>query len=194
MSGDERPSDEEVGATMTPISLFFPTVDAGERRLDAETLAIAERRTRVVELYSRRWSMRAIQQELKCSLGTVHADLHAVLENYKAAAIQAASHHISQALIALTHRETQLELDLERSRGEAVETTTGRRGKTGAEFGQATVRKKGQQSFTAKLHGLLLQVWDRRCRLLGLLKAEDFRTMATAPVKLVAGFDPVDVV
>lgn len=194
MMSDELPDDEEVAAGLTPLALFFPAVEPGERRLDAETLTIAERRTKVAELYARKWSLRQIKDELRCSLGTVHHDLHTVLEGYKTAALSAAATHVGSALMALSHREHQLELDLERSRGEAVETTTGRRGKQGAEVGAAQVRKKPQLQVTVKIHALLIQCWDRRCRLLGLLKADDFRALATPPVKLVAGFDPAELV
>lgn len=179
---------------ITPLSVFFPEVTEEEARdLDGGTVAIMERRARVMALYRAGKTMNAIRQEVGCSLGTVHHDIHTVLAGYAKVASRTAQEHVANELQRLAHREAQVEVDLDRSRGVATETyseqTSG--GKGG---GKARVRKRERYG-DPRLHQLLQGWWDRRCRLLGLLRPEDFRKPdALPPVKLVAGLDPAEVV
>jgi len=54
--------------------------------------------------------------------------------------------------------------------------------------------EKKQKYGDPRLHGLPVKRWENRCKLLGLLKPEDFRKTDLPPVKLVAGIDPSEAV
>lgn len=183
--------------SLPPLSFFFPEITPDEARcIDSETVVIMERRVRVMALYRRGRTMKAIADEVRCSLGTVHGDIHAVLEGYKRMSGRDAAAHVADSLQRLAAREADIEGEWEKSKGESVETYTGRRGvKGGGSSDEAKVKKK-QRYGDPRLAALLLGCWDRRCRLLGLLKSDDFRASRDAlpPVKYVAGVDPVELV
>lgn len=193
MASETDPPADAEPPTLSPLSFFFPEVTEDEARyLDGETAAIMHRRTRVMAMYRRGRSMTAIRDELKCSLGTVHRDIHTVLEGYRRIAARSAQEHVADQLQRLASREADIEAEWEKSKGEQVETTTGRRGTSGGSYDQAAVKKR-QRYGDPRLAALLLGCWDRRCKLLGLLRPEDFRGKdGTPPVKLVAGLDPVE--
>lgn len=185
---------EPLAAGVTPLSVFFPNITDEEARfLDGETMLIAERRARCMTLYRAGMGMEAIRRELKCSIGTVHNDLHTVLENYKRLALKDAAWHTADMLSRLAHREHEVEIDLERSRGEQVETSTSKRSSGSGDFGQAAVKKRTKFG-DARLHSLLQGYWDRRAKLMGLLRTEDFKKESEPQVKLVAGIDPAELV
>jgi hypothetical protein len=189
----ELPADPQP-VTITPLSFFFPTLTENEARtIDGESARIMERRARVMDLYRRGRSMDAIRKELGCSLGTVHADLHAVLDGYRKIAARSAQEHVASALDLLVHREAQVEADLDRSRGEFFETSTNRRTSTSGQIDQAVVKRKTKYG-DPRLHALLQGYWDRRCKLLGLLKNDELKGREMPSVKLVAGIDPVELV
>lgn len=185
--------DGDDAAGLTPLSFFFPTITEAESRcLDGETFRIAERRAKVADLYSRGWSMDTIRVEMKCSVGTVWSDIHTVLEGYRKIAARSAADHLASMLQLIAYREAQVVADLDRSRGEFLETMTNRRTGRSGDFNQASVKKR-QKYGDPKLHAILQGYVDRRCKLYGLLNAEDFKDVrGIPPVKLVAGFDPVE--
>lgn len=174
-----------------PIEFFFPEADPGGT-VDHETVLITERRVRVMRLYRQRQGMRAIAAAVGCSLGTVHADIHAVLDGYKRQAVRDAGWHLADMLERLNHIEGEIAADLERSRGEFVETSATRRPAAGGGTQDQHAVKKRSKYGDPRLLALLAGCWDRRARLLGLLKDQD--RQAAAPVKLVAGVDPQDLV
>jgi hypothetical protein len=187
------PSEDTAAAEIPPLSLFFPSISEEEARLiDGETAKIAERRARVMDLWRRGRSVRFIKDTLGCSVGTVHRDIHQVLEGYRRITLRTVAEKMADELQRLAHREAELEIDLERSRGDFTETTTSRR--NGKTAGDSAVVKKRQRFGDPAIHSLLLQCWDRRCRLLGLFKSVDMQGVETPPVKLVAGLDPVEAV
>ena len=191
----EHPTDPDgAGPTLIPLSALFPEVTEEEGKyLDGETATIMERRARVMAMYRRGRTMRAIKDELGCSLGTVHHDIHTVLEGYKRLARRNADEHLADALQRLSSREADIEAEWEKSKGEKVETYTGRRSKgkssgkdksDGGDTDEARVRKT-QRYGDPRLAALLMNCWDRRCRLLGLLKAEDMQAIKVPPTKVV---------
>ena len=189
------PSPADDAESEPPVSPadYFPEITPAEgRTLDAETFRIAERRLAVTRLYRRGLSMAAIAREVKCSPGTVHSDIHAVLDGVKRQAARTARDHLADALQRLTDRECELERDLERSRGELVETVGGRRVLQSGSVDSTSVKKKTRYG-DPKLHALLVKCWESRCRLLGLL-ADAKDLPATVPVKLVSGIDPAELV
>lgn len=199
MTDDPR-EDEQPGADPAPddqahlpaaLSLI-PELDAEEaRHLDHETFIVVERRVKAMELYRRRQSMTAIAKELKCSIATVSRDIAKVLDGYRRQMGQDARWHIANELQRLNYREAEIEKDLERSRGEFVETTVGRRSSAGGSGGDQTSVKKRSKYGDPRLHALLQNYWLHRCKLLGLLKGDDL-TGGLPPVKLISGINPVD--
>jgi len=195
MDAETDPVPEESGSpAITPLSVFFPEVtDEEAKHLDGETARIMERRARVMALYRARQSMEQIRQAVGCSIGTVHHDIHTVLEGYKRIALRSTAEHLADALQQLAAREAQIEAEWLKSCNETVETLTGRRDGS-RPSNEAKVRKK-QRYGDPRLAAILVQIWERRCRLWGLFKAEDFRGKdAMPPVKFVAGIDPVEAV
>lgn len=195
MATESDPPAPDGGPVLPPLSLFFPEVTDEEARLiDGETVKIMERRARVMALYRRGKSMAAIAGELRCSAGTVHHDIHTVLDGYRRLAARETAAHVADALQRIAAREADIEAEWEKSKGETVETHTSKReGKLGG--GSAASVKKKARYGDPRLAALLIQCWDRRCKLLGLLKPEDLKGRdALPPVKLVAGFDPAEVV
>jgi hypothetical protein len=194
--------DDERGSGAAA-AFYWPEISPEDNELDNETLVISERRARIASQYCARKSMRDISRDERCSLGTVYNDLHAVFEGWKRLAAKSYGDHVADALLRLAHREADIEGEWEKSKGEAVESYTSRRKrarrqldkeKDSDETDEARVKKK-QQYGDPRLAAILMQIWDRRCRILGLLKAEDFRSMnALPPVKVVAGLDPAEVV
>jgi hypothetical protein len=188
----EPPADPQP-ATITPLSFFFPTITEDEaQKIDGESVRIMERRTRVMDLYRRGRSMDTIRKELGCSLGTVHADLHAVLDGYRKVAARSAQEHIAAMIQLLVHREAQIEADLDRSRGSFQERITSRRDGGTGQTGSATIKTRTKYG-DPKLHALLQGYWDRRCKLFGLLKFDDVRNQLP-PAKAYAGLNPEDAV
>lgn len=196
METENAPSDDigPVPDSVTALSFFFPELTEQEAKLlDGETARIMERRTRVMALYRRGLSMEAIRKEVGCSVGTVHHDIHTVFEGYKRFAARSAQEHIADALQRLAAREADIEREWERSKGEQIESTQGKRDGR-VRTGQATVKKK-QRYGDPRLAALLMQCWDRRCKLLGLLKPDDLKNRdGEPPVKYVAGIDPTELV
>lgn len=179
--------------TLPPLSLFFPEVTDEEAKcLDGETVRIAERRARVMALYRRGLSMETIRKEVGCSIGTVHHDIHTVLEGYRRLAGRETAQLVADALQRLTARETDIEREWEKSKGELTETATSKRDGR-APQASASVKKK-QRYGDPRLSAQLLQCWDRRCRLLRLLNDDDLKGDGLPPVKLVAGLDPAELV
>ena len=182
--------DPEKLESLKPLGLLFPEVtDEEGRTLDNETLLIAERRIRVIARYRRRESMRQISIAEKCSFGTVRNDIHVILENYKRIAARSAQEHIADQLQRLADREADIEAEWEKSKGERIETHAEQRN------GSSTAKLKKKQAYgDPRLAMILLQCWDRRCKLLGLLQPGDFGKDGLPPVKMVAGLDPVEAV
>jgi hypothetical protein len=181
--------DPEKLEALRPLSFFFPEVTSEEARtLDAETLRIMERRVRIMDLYRRRKPMKEIAAEVKCSLGTVHHDIHTVLAGYKRIAARTAQEHIADALQRLADREADIETEWEKSKVERVELFEDERASG------STMKLKTKQGYgDPRLAALLLQCWDRRCKLLGMLTAADLGGKdGLPPVKLVAGMDPME--
>lgn len=185
------PLDDDAPVSPASPADYFPEITPEEgKTLDAETFRIAERRLSVVRLYRRGLSMRAIAEQVKCSPGTVHADIHAVLEGVKRQADRTARDHLADMLQRLADREMQIETDLERSRGEQVETVGGRRVLVSGNVDTTSVKRRTKYG-DPRLHALLLKCWELRAKLLGLLKNAD-ADPGQVPVKLVSGIDPME--
>lgn len=184
----------------TTLALLWPETapapgESADRNLDDERFTISERRAKAARLYQQKKTMRQIAAELKVSLRTVHTDIHAVLEGWKLYARQHIAELIVMELSRLAHRESDIEIEWERSKGSYTEDNaqTGSRGQNS--FSQAS-RKTRQRYGDPRLAALLLKCWEMRCKLLGMLKPEDISARADSlpPVKLVAGIDPVELV
>lgn len=172
---------------------LFPEVTPEEARyLDHETLIVAERRLKVARLYRRGRSMKDIAAELKVNGTTITHDLQVILDGIRRQAARTMGEHIADALHRLAHREAELEDDLDRSRGELVEQSAGRRAAGGTSYDTTTVKKK-QRYGDPRLHALLVKCWENRCRLLGLLKDQS-QDPGKVPVKLVSGINPEELV
>jgi len=189
--------NEDYGATL---ALLWPETasapgEAADHNLDNERFLVAERRAKSARLYQQKKTMRQIAAELKVSLQTVHADIHAVLEGWKLYARQNMAQLIVSEIARLAHREADIEIEWERSKGSYTEDNaqTGSRGQNS--FSQAS-RKTRQRYGDPRLAALLLKCWEMRCKLLGMLKPDDLSSRGDTlpPVKLVAGIDPVELV
>lgn len=190
-------NSEDYGATL---ALLWPETasapgEAVDSNLDNERFVVAERRAKAARLYQSKKTMRQIAAELKVSLNTVHLDIHAVLEGWKLYARQNMAQLIVSEIARLAHREADIEIEWERSKVSYSEDNaqTGTRGSN--TFNQAS-RKTRQRYGDPRLAALLLKCWEMRCKLLGMLRPEDLQNRGDSlpPVKLVAGFDPMEAV
>ena len=175
----------------TPQTLLYPELTADEARsLDPKSFRIMERRSRVMSLYRKGRSMGAIAVEVGCSVGTVSNDIHAVLDGYLRWTLKSVREHVADGLQRLAEEEAQLRAEVEKSQAEAVETFTETTVTDGKPARHRAWVKKRRRPTDHHLFRLLFACWDRRCKLLGLLDAP--AAAAAVPVKIVAGFDPVD--
>lgn len=195
MTLNKAPAD--VGVTLAILwPETAPNLDEPEDGiLDEERLIVAERRAKSARLYQQKKTMRTIAAELKVSLGTVHRDIQAVLQGWRRFARQQVADLIVMELARLAHREADIEIEWEKSKGDLTETATGRRTNQSGSFDTAAVKKR-QRCGNPQLAQLLLKCWEMRCKLLGLLRPEDFAAKGNIlpPTKFVAGIDPVDAV
>ena len=184
----DTPSD------LAALSFFFPEVTPEEARaLDGDTVKIMERRVRVMALIRAGRKVAGIAAELGCSVSTIQRDLSAVLDGYRRVAARSAEEHTAEALGRLAERETDIQTEWDRSKADETQRLTEKtegRGKDAS--AQAQVRNKPRYG-DPRLAALLLAIWDRRCRLLGLLRGAGLaKNDDLFPIKVVAGFDPVD--
>ena len=194
MGAEHAGSDDEAAdIPVTPLSFFFPGVTEEESKtLDPETALICERRMRVMAMYEMEMTMRQIAAELKCSLGTVHNDIHTVLDSWARIAANSAKKHIAKQLMRISFLESQVMIDLLQSRGEHVEVTAGKRGGKGdGDDGLNTTVKKKMKYGDPKLHALLRGYCRDRSELLGLLRDMGGAT-AEPTIKYIVGLDPLD--
>lgn len=188
------------------IRILWPeVVPEDQDRLDHESAVMAERKAKVFRLFTRGMSCRAIADYLASEsnsskaveprhYSTISRYVKEIFDNYRLISLQDAASHTAQALAKLDVMESELWAAWDRSKGEFIETTTGRRTTAAGSNDIAAVKKK-QRNGEPKIMTLIQGVWDRRCKLLGLLKTDDFRAMnGLPPVKFVAGIDPVDAV
>jgi hypothetical protein len=159
----------------TPILFDLPIDELGpNERLDHESAIIAERRMKAARLYAAKKPMRAIAAELRCSLGTVHADIHFVVNHWRKAAIQDVGHVLAIELLRLESIEEQ--------------------------FWQLAELSREQGDLTAVGHHLdsMLGIIKIRCNLLGLTGGKGIpgreNDSPKVLVKLVAGVDPMELV
>lgn len=169
--------DAEHPPDVTPLSFFFPEVtDEEATYIDGGTVAIMERRSKVMARYRRGGTIRGIAEELKCSIGTVHHDIHTVLQGYRRIAQRTAAEHVADQLQRLAAREADIEGEWEKSKGEQVETMSGKgKGSKDVPAADEVKTKKKQRYGDPRLAALLIGIWDRRCKLLGLMRPEDFK-------------------
>lgn len=192
---DDPPPPDPDSPELPDAPLYVPELDADEaRNLDHESALIVNRRVRVMHLYRKRRTMPAIAQEVGCSVGTVHRDIHIVLDGYRRQLALDSKLHVAHELQRLAHREAEIELDLERSRGDLVEKSrTGKRDSDGDGTVGGSVKKR-QRYGDPRLHALLVQCWRARCVLLGLLDKAETGADKLPAVKVVAGLNPLEVV
>lgn len=177
------------------LRILWPELEpeSPDQPLDQETVAIAERRAKVFRLYTRGKSIRMIAEDasLRCSKSTVARDVQHVLQSYQKIVMQDARAHVIREVAKLTEMEAEAWDAWEKSRGEHIERNEEERdGKPGLRKTKRRLREGDPRYFK-----LALMCCDRRCRLVGILKAEDFKKDAgLPPVKLVAGIDPAEVV
>ena len=187
------------------IRILWPEVAPEDQdRLDHESAVMAERKAKVFRLYTRGMSCRAIAEQLAAETSnkgveprhysTISRYVKEIFDNYRLISLQDAASHTAAMLARLDLMEVELWAAWDRSKGEFTEQSTGRRQTASGSFDTASVKKK-QRLGEPKIMALIQGCWDRRCKLLGLMKAEDFKAMnGQMPVKFVAGIDPVEAV
>lgn len=188
------------------IRILWPEVAPEEQdAIDPETALIAEQKAKIFRLYTRGMSCRAVAEELarEYSKGgqveprhysTISRYIREIHDNYRLIALQDAAIHIASQLAKLDLMEKELWLAWDRSTGELVETTTGRRQTSSNSFDSAVVKKK-QREGNPKIMALIQGCWDRRSKLTGIMNEKDFNSMTgLPPVKMVAGIDPLEAV
>ncbi len=194
MSEAREPTAEhtEPPADISPLSFFFPELTPDEARaIDGETYLVMERRARVMALYRHGRSIASIAAEFQCHPSTINQDLNAVLEGYKRVAARTMAEHLADALQVLSEREVDIQNEWDRSKSDIVESQTE---KSEGKAPRARLKKK-QRYGDPRLAGLLLGIWDRRCKLLGLLKPVDFPAQpGQVPTKFISGLDPRELV
>ncbi len=175
----------------TALNILWPEVEPGPlETLDAESAVMAEARAKAFRLYTRRMSLRQIADELKIHHSTAGRYVNQVLDGYRRYAMQDARAHLAAELGRLATLEAELWEAWDRSKGEAVETFTGK-----TDRGSSAKVTKKQRHGDPRIMKLLLDAWDKRCRLLGLLAGGDAKSASgTPPVKFVAGINPEELV
>jgi hypothetical protein len=183
------PSSVQPTAVSSAIRLLWPEAGASDR----ESAKTAERRARIFRAFTRGRSMLQIAEEHEITKTAVSRDVTHVLDSFRLSATQEASVHIARELARLATLETELWEAWDHSKADGIETTTSKReGRTPG--GEARVKKK-QRDGDGGIMRLILACWDRRCKLLGLLKAEDMNQKHDPlAVKSVAGTNPTDLV
>lgn len=186
---DDPPEEHE------PLGLLWPEMDdADPDRLDHETAAIAARRVKVFQAYLRRRSVLAIVEEVGCSRRTVYRDIRHVLDNYKRLVLKDAGELLARQLAKLERQSAEAWAAWERSKGEVVETQTEQRTRDQWKAQGARVKKR-QRDGDPRFLLLVNKFWLQECQLYGLLKPDASKDAhKLPPVKLVAGFDPAEVV
>jgi hypothetical protein len=188
------PNDDSPQPAVDPVlRLLWPEVDPGtEGRIDQETLLLAERRAKAVRAWVSGKSFRKVAEELgTVSKSTVGNDIKHVFDSYRLLALQDAASHVARELCRLAVLEESTWSAWERSMGAATERESAKSaGKTPWERSKIKSRERDGNPLWMRL---LQGFWDRRCKLLGLLKAEDFRHGGDGlpPCKFVSGFDPI---
>lgn len=188
-------SSEQPEATEPPLALRLLWPEMAPEpvdSLDQESAALAERRAKVFRLYARGLSIRAIaeHESVKASKSTVGRDVQHVMDSYRLIAMQDAAAHVARELSRLAILEAEALDAWDRSKGEQREEASASRG----EFQSSSTKRRTRDGNPSFLK-IAVVCWDRRCRLLGLLKSDDFRADAgLPPVKLVAGMDPTELV
>jgi hypothetical protein len=174
--------------------LFCPElVDEEPEKIDHESLVLAERRAGVARLYAKGRTMRQIAEEVKTSPTTVCRDIAAVLESLILAGTQEMEVKRAMMLAKLKSREAALWDAFERSQGETTETNTSRRRAGAGSVDQIGVKKK-QRDGDPRWMKLLEGCWEQEARLHGVVTKDLADDKGNAPVKLVAGIDPVELV
>lgn len=197
----------EIADAPPAIRILWPEVAPEDQdRLDHESAVMAERKAKVFRLYTRGMSCRAIAEQLAAEssmpskaveprhYSTISRYVKEIFDNYRLISLQDAASHTAAMLARLDQMEVELWAAWDRSKGEFTEQSTGRRQTASGSYDVASVKKK-QRLGEPKLMALIQGCWDRRCKLLGLMKAEDFKAMnGMPPVKIVAGMAPEDLV
>lgn len=156
---------------LAPLSFFFPELtDEEARTIDGETVAIMERRAKVMGLYRRNLSMRAIAQQVGCNFSTVCRDVRAVLAGYRKYASRGAREHLADALQRLAATEADFTAQWDKSKGELVESTALRR--SGRAATESASVKRRQQYGDPRLGALILRCQAQRSVLLGLMSRD----------------------
>lgn len=190
---DDNPAADEFSGIRNPLHYFWPGLtDEESQTIDNETFVIQERRAKVAKLYAKGYSYRRMVEEVGCSKTTIGRDVLEVHKHWQRVAVRSMGEQIAMALMRLATLEQDYEEQWERSKGDYTETVSGQRGAGKSASQHATIRKR-QKYGDPKLAKLLLECWDRRCKLLGLLKVELGGDSMLPPVKYVAGLDPVEV-
>ena len=157
--------------------------------IDSESCAIAEKRAQAFRLYTKKRPVRAIAEEIKVSPATASRYVRHVLDAYLKFAAQDAQMHLSRELGKLAAIESELWEAWERSKSEQVKTLTGRRDGQNP-VNEAKVERL-QRDGSTKIMGLILDTFDRRCKLLGLIETER-DSYREVPVKLISSYNPMD--
>jgi hypothetical protein len=162
-------------------------------KVDNESAILNERRVKAFRLYTKGRTMRQIAEEIKCSLGTVSNYVNHILASYRLMGLQDAKFHLDREVAKLATVEAELWEAWEKSKGMVIEETTGRRGTSGGDFAQASIKRR-QRDGDPRWMKLIQDNVRQRCRLLGIEPDEAKIRDGLPPVKLVAGIDPLEVV
>lgn len=147
------------------VQTLWPELDDDPiESLDAESALMAENRAKAFRLYTRRNSMRQVATELGVNASTICRWVNHVLDAYKRIAQQDAINHVAAELSRLATIETELWEAWDRSKGEAVETFTGKTN----DKSTARVTKK-QRHGDPRIMKLILDAYAQRCKLLGII-------------------------
>lgn len=151
------------------IQLLWP--EAGEEKIgdvDTETALLAERRAKAFRLYTRGLTLKQVSEEMVeggkgPSIATVSRDVNHVLAGYRRMAAQDAALHLARELGRLNTLEAEAWEAWERSKGELVETFTGK-----TDRGSSARVVKRQRIGDARFMKIILDIHAQRCEMLGL--------------------------
>lgn len=180
----------ESASTTLEIQLLWPEVGAEPvSEMDNETCILAEKRAQAFRLYTQRKSVREVAGALKVSVATAARYVRHVLDAYLRFQAQDASAHLGRELGRLAAIEAELWEAWEKSKSESVETFTGRR--EGQSMSNEARVKRKQREGSVAIMKLILEVFDKRCQMLGLLDTSK-ETYKPTPVKLFGNYNPMD--
>ena len=194
--------DATKGDYRDSLAILWPGLphDDAHIQVDHDVVQAAERRLEVWKRYVQGQSYEQIAKELRdkgieCTLGTLRSDIHHVLDSFRLRAEQHAAVHVARELARLEVIEAGLWEAWQRSCQPRTRTRSGARKTSGTIYSTAENTRESRDG-NPNFMRLLIDCWEKRCRLLGILRTEQQNQDKDKEpeVKYITGVAPEDMV